>query len=171
MAIAFHPRTQPFLIPVLMGFLLTSTAWAAQGRVIDYGIYAYSRDGGKTWIHPTSRDPVTSEHAFPVLIEKTTRIPAVKDVYFAYDYEITGLPEGVVHMQLQVKHPLMKKPDGTVATGYTQNSQFLVAKGQVHGFSGYILEHEWEHVPGTWTFSYHYEGKKLLEQKFEVFKP
>ena len=171
MPIAFHFRLPSLVVATLISILLTPGAWAAQGKVLAHGIYAYSRDGGKTWIHPTTTKTIRSEHAFPVLLEKTTRIPAIKNIYFAYDYEISDLPEGVVHMQLKVKHPLLKKPDGTIATGYTQNSQFLVAKGLVHGFSGYILEHDWEIVPGAWSFSLHYEGKVLLEQQFEVFKP
>jgi hypothetical protein len=38
-------------------------------------------------------------------------------------------------------------------------------------YTGYRFDHDWEVVPGTWTFQLWYEGRMAAEQKFTIVSP
>ncbi|MBS1242546.1 MAG: hypothetical protein H6R44_301, partial [Nitrospirae bacterium] len=44
----------------------------------------------------------------------------------------------------------------------------LVGK-KIH--EGYTFDHEWELVTGAWVIQVFYDGRKLAEQYFTVYKP
>jgi hypothetical protein len=37
-------------------------------------------------------------------------------------------------------------------------------------FRSYVLDNDWEVVPGVWIFQVWYQGRKLAEQKFTLVK-
>lgn len=140
------------------------------GEVITYGIYAYSKDDGRTWINPLSTSPGIWEDGFAVLIKKTDRIPLLKDIYFAFDYTIRGFHDGKVQLDWTVTHPVIIKPNGSQSSGYSYVREFVIKDGKTSGTSGYILNQDYELVPGQWTFSYSYQGTELVRKSFTVFR-
>lgn len=95
------------------------------------------------------------------VVEETLRVPLQKDISFGIQYRFTNLPEGARVVQV-ISHPVMLKPDGSTSTGSRRE------KEPGPGFS-YILNHDYELVPGEWRFEYWHNGKKLCGQKFELY--
>ena len=138
------------------------------GTVIEYGIFARSREDAIMWSNELSTNNVIWEGGEATLIEQTDLIPIIRGIYFAFKYEIKNLPEGDVALDWKVIHPPIKKTDGTVSTGYSYKRTVVSTGGYTDGISGYSLDEDYEMVPGIWVFSYSYNGKLLAEQKFEL---
>ncbi len=94
-----------------------------------------------------------------------------RNIYFGFAYELSGLPDGEIELDWTVVHPEMTKPDGTTSTGYTYIKPATVEDGLAGGVSGYMLNRDYELVPGQWIFSYSYEGQVLVKKDFTVYLP
>ena len=140
------------------------------GEVLAYGVYAYSGDKGRSWINPLSTSPVVWEGGDAVLVKQIDRVPLIKDIYFAFEYEFHGLPDGEISMDWAVRHPEITRPDGSISTGYTYAREFTVQNGRAGGVSGYILNQDYELVPGEWSLSYSYQGNVLVEKVFTLYR-
>ena len=140
------------------------------GKVINYGIA--SRTDKKTINQPetTSGYRVVSDDA--AIVEKTTLVPCEKNIGFLFRYEVTGVkPNSEIVMKKVVIHPPMKKPDGSISTGYeTTNIEESDSDGNIEGATGYVLNREYEFVPGKWKFTMFYKNILVVEQTFEVVK-
>lgn len=142
------------------------------GTVAEYGIYEYSlRDATPTRNSATTSGTVYKASTKPRLISQTDRIPIRRDIYFAFTGEFAGLPDGIVGLDWTVVHPKITTPDGVTSTGYTYTKYVNVNNGRADRVSGYMLNEDYEMVPGRWIFSYSYEGHLLVEQAFTVFLP
>jgi len=114
------------------------------------------------------RDVIGSEK----LLRRTTEIKASLGVEFGLRYRIVGAPKGAkVPLKIVtifpgegVRNPKADKP--------TQREELNEDRpiGRVL-YESYHFDHDWEMVPGTWSFEIWYDGKKLAEQKFTVTKP
>ena len=114
------------------------------------------------------RDVIGSEK----LLRRTTEIKASLGVEFGLRYRIVGAPKGAkVPMKIVtifpgegLRNPKADKP--------TQREELNEDRpiGRVL-YESYHFDHDWEMVPGTWSFEIWYDGKKLAEQKFTVTKP
>lgn len=106
------------------------------------------------------------------LLESTTYIPARKGVRFGVRYMIVGAQKGVsIDLRLTTRFPVagLRNPR---TGGHYFNSEHSVARiiGNT-GYREYAFEHDWEVVPGTWTFEFWYRNRKLGEQRFCVYRP
>ena len=161
-----------FLIAILVqscATVPTEVISNPSGKIVSFGIYAYSKNGGRSWVNPISTSPTIWEGRDAVLVKKTDKIPLIKDINFAFEYELKGLPDGEVKLDWTVSHPKIVKPDGTTSTGYSYKRSVLVEKGKAEGWSGYILNQDYELVTGKWTFSYSYNGIVLVKKTFTIY--
>ncbi|GMR20613.1 MAG: hypothetical protein BMS9Abin36_1209 [Gammaproteobacteria bacterium] len=135
-----------------------------------YGIYAYTRDNGKTWINPLKKDDRLYEGIHPVLIKETYHIPAIQDLFFGFEYVVAGLPDGKIPIEMKVSHPQFNDKDGKPAVGYSSINQYWVTNGKAAGISGYIFERDEELKGGDWVFDLRYNNQSLLKQVFKVIE-
>lgn len=161
------------LIIILFFVSACSVSPVSDGRVSGdvkaYGIYRYPEKSSSVWSNSESTNSTIIEHDVPPkLVKRTSEIPLEKGIYFAFSYEISGLPEGVVTLNWAVKHPEIVKPDGSTSTGYSYQRVVHVKNGIASGISGYSLDEDYEMVDGKWTFTYEYKGKPVVTKTFIV---
>jgi uncharacterized protein DUF3859 len=106
------------------------------------------------------------------LIAATTRIEAKVGVHFGMRYRVVGRPNHATIKLISVTQyaaPGLKKP-GTEAHQARGEHALLATIGAIN-YRGYVFEHDWELVPGTWTFELWDGKRKLTSQTFQVVKP
>jgi Tol biopolymer transport system component len=105
------------------------------------------------------------------LIEQTEKIPALLGTRFGFRYTINGYPNGEkIDITFKMISPVIKRP--------VDNKEFsvqeVVLKNRIIGYntySDYVFEEAWEMVPGEWRLQLFYNGKKLAEKTFYVYRP
>jgi Domain of unknown function (DUF3859) len=115
-----------------------------------------------------TRDVIASEK----LLRRTTEIKASLGAEFGLRYRIVGAPKGA---KVPVKIVTIYPGDGLrnpKADKPTQREELNEDRpiGRVL-YESHHFDHDWEMVPGVWSFEIWYDGKKLAEQKFTVTKP
>ena len=106
------------------------------------------------------------------LLVSTTRIEAKVGVHFGMRYRVVGLPNhATIKLTSVTQYPGagLKKP-GT-ETLQARGEHALSATIGAVNYRGYVFEHDWELVPGTWTFELWDGKRKLASQAFNVVKP
>lgn len=103
------------------------------------------------------------------LLTSTETIPARLGVRFGFHYTVSGAPQGgqvTVHYVNRFPEPGLKNPDTGVTT-HIEEYDSAVLVGATN-YKGWSFDHNYELVPGTWTFEIWYGGRKLGEQSFNV---
>jgi hypothetical protein len=106
------------------------------------------------------------------LIAPTTRIEAKIGVHFGMRYRVVGRPGGASIKLVSVTQyptPGLKNPKGGGIQ--TRGEHPLFATISQINYRGYVFEHDWELIAGTWTFELWDGQRKLASQAFEVVKP
>ena len=164
-----------FLLTLSLLLLLAAPSLAAQPRVDRIEIVSaglFKSKIAKRIASPSSatgtRDVIASER----LLRRTTEIEARLGVEFGLRYRIIGAPKGgkvavkivTIYPGDGLRNPKSDKP--------TQREELNVDReiGRVP-YESYRFDHDWEMVPGVWSFEFWYDGHKLAEQKFTVTKP
>jgi hypothetical protein len=104
------------------------------------------------------------------IAEKTDQITAVKGLSFGISYVVTGVPKNADYvLDKVVIHPAMKTPVGKEIT----SQEFKIRgkssdQGTIARTTGYEFTDEFEMVHGKWKIQLWYNGKKLVEQDFDV---
>lgn len=140
------------------------------GKIVNYGITSRSDNNIVEQPETTSGYRVVSENT--TFSKKTTLVPCEYNIGFAFRYEVTGVkPNSEIVMKKVVVHPPMRKPDGSISTGYeTTNIEGSDSNGYMEGTTGYVLNREYEFVPGKWKFTMYYKNIVVVEKIFEVVK-
>jgi len=106
------------------------------------------------------------------LLKATTRIEAGIGVHFGMRFRVIGRPDKAPIRLTSITHyppPGLKNPK--LADPMRRGENWLAATIGAINYRGYVFEHAWELVPGTWTFEL-WDGKRMLaKQSFEVVKP
>ena len=106
------------------------------------------------------------------LLVSTTRIEAKIGVHFGIRYRVVGTPS-LASVKLvsvtQYPAPGLKNPKG--GSIQTQGEHALFATINQINYRGYVFEHDWEMVAGTWVFELWDGKRKLTSQTFDVVKP
>ena len=106
------------------------------------------------------------------LLVSTTRIEAKIGIHFGMRYRVVGRPN-LTSVRLvsvtQYPEPGLKNPKGGNAQTRGEHGLFATI-GQTN-YRGYVFEHDWELVTGTWTFELWDGDRKLASQAFDVVKP
>ena len=106
------------------------------------------------------------------LVAPTTRIEAKIGVHFGIRYRLVGRPSGsTIKLTSVTQYPApgLKNPKADSSQLRGEHSLFATI-GPVN-YRGYVFEHDWEIVPGTWTFELWDGKRKLVSQTFDVVKP
>src|SRR5262245_51701366 len=138
-------------------------AWAGAGEsataqvarvdrleVVDHGLFQL-RTGERTAAPGTATGWATAASA-ATLLERTDRVPARRGVAFGVRYIVAGSDTGIgvsLTVTWRFPEPGLKNP----ATGnvYRQQTTEIDARVGMPGASLYILEEDWEFLPGTWV--------------------
>lgn len=157
--------------------MLVVSAWsavaAAQGvrvEIRDQGVYEAVEQSRERVPSLATGDITYVENA--QLVERTTTINARSGLRFGYTYQVDGAPpetEIALRFVALFPQPGLRNPK----TGKTMATEEVTAAkvvGEPH-VDLYTFEHDWEFVPGVWTFQIWYEGRKLAEQRFTVVVP
>jgi len=106
------------------------------------------------------------------LVASTTRVEAKVGVHFGIRYRVVGTPS-LASVKLvsvtQYPAPGLKNPKG--GSIQTRGEHALFATINQLNYRGYLFEHDWELVSGTWVFELWDGKRKLASQTFDVVKP
>jgi Domain of unknown function (DUF3859) len=157
-------------------FLFTAPSLAAQKahvdriEVVSAGLFKskIARKVASPGSATGTRDVIASER----LLRRTTEIKARLGVEFGLRYRIVGTPKGAT---VPVKIVTIYPGEGLhnpKTDKMTQREELNVDRqiGRLP-YESYRFDHDWEMVPGVWSFEFTYDGHKLAEQKFTVTKP
>jgi Domain of unknown function (DUF3859) len=106
------------------------------------------------------------------LLQPTTRIEAKLGVHFGMRYRVVGTPNLATIKLVSVTQypaPGLKNPKSDKPQTRGEHSLFATI-GQIN-YRGYVFEHEWEMVAGTWTLELWDGQRKLASQTFTVTRP
>jgi hypothetical protein len=137
--------------------------------IVNYGIYVASDTGGVRGAEKNAAEQESQVKTWK-LLKQGERIPAKIATSFGIEYVIKGAPAGEpVKITLRYLHPMISNPEtGKKFTSQEVSIAALVGK-KIH--EGYTFDHEWELVTGAWVIQVFYDGRKLAEQYFTVYKP
>jgi hypothetical protein len=137
--------------------------------IVNYGIYVANDREGVRSNEKNAAEQGDQEKTWK-LVKKGDRIPAKIATSFGIEYVIKGTPaDEPVKITLRYLHPTISNPEtGKKFTSQEVSIAALVGK-KIH--EGYTFDHEWELVTGAWVIQVFYEGRKLGEQYFTVYKP
>ena len=133
---------------------------AIKSKVTEYGIYEIGSEI-ETINQPKLNTGVLTVLKDTRLISVTHKIPAIVGTSFGYCYSIPSNGKTIT-VTRKLVNPAMKKPDGTISTGYEYNRTLNVTNGFAEYCTNYTLEYEWEAIPGVWKFSVLLNGKVLV---------
>jgi hypothetical protein len=153
----------------------TKAAKAPSGNVFEYGIYNTVRKGRVVGSLETGTGKVVNNPVLD-LSEKTTRIPLIKGLFFAYRYRIQDMlkedaKKPVAELRRVLIHPPMKLSDHITSTGSDRVVKERTSARQVIAFHGYGFHEDYEMVEGEWIFQVWYREKMMVEQKFTTYWP
>lgn len=145
---------------------------AVSGSILKYGIYELIKPGKLRDVPGTTTGKSIVKPVIQ-LTEQTSRIPLIKEIYFAYQYRLSNFPAQPPLVQLRrvLKHPEMTLPDGTKTTGSDFMIPGKVHVGEIIGSDGYAFSEDYELAEGEWTFEIWYQDKLLIEQRFTTYWP
>ena len=158
---------------LLVLLLLTGPCLAApQPRVDRVDIVAagiFKAKVAKKVPSPGSATGTRNEVVSETLLRRTTQVPARLGVEFGFRYRIVGTPKGAnVPVKIVTIYPGdgLKNPNAGTPT---QREELATDRpiGRVL-YESYRFEHDWELVPGVWTFEIWHGDKKLAAPSFAV---
>lgn len=164
---------------ILIGIIAVILVFAAQQafaesayktEITEYGYYQQNTDLKRTR-NLSATSGYVKEGGDVELEERTTDIPLEVNRLFGFKFRISGFEgKSAAQLKLVVTHPQIRRPNGSVSTGYSYPVLLEVKDGVIENHSGYSIDHEYEMVEGEWTFEYWYNEEKLLSQTFKTYK-
>jgi hypothetical protein len=163
-------KNRMILLGALLCVVFVAVSHAAEVhkvRITDFGLTSITVTGKESDSTAVGQASVGSRVRY---IKQSTQVPAVLNTCFGITYVIEGRPVSEnITVTVRESFPGLKNPKRD-----TPVKSLDVTKVRKIGHSyddGYCFEHEWELVPGSWTFQIMYEGNKLAEKTFTVVKP
>jgi HEAT repeat protein len=158
-----------------------------RAEIMEYGLYEADRLGRIEGAETSMGSLAVANKESVRLIDKTTRIPAEIGRHFGIGHVIHGEPHNArVKYTIKVFTPGLKKPpdpgpqlyspqdvripkeqSSTTTQNLEQWSSYANLNKPAYDF--FVFEHEWELVPGTWTFQVWYRDEMLAEQSFDIY--
>ena len=168
-------RTYHKVVWLLLTVAFSAVAEAGlEGRIVGYGTYTVT-DKYKQFRTPGSNSGVSRAYMDPPTFTAVTdRIRAKPGVRFGIVFELTNLPKAQsarLAIVLVNKHPLLRAPDGTTSTGVEQPVTIAVGgRDRIVSWTGFGFGHDYELVPGTWTFEVRTPSRLLCKKDFTVVR-
>ena len=140
-----------------------------KAEVLEYGYYEFTEGSERLANGITTSGYVTKGAA--KLVKQTEKIPLKRGRLFGFRFKIFGMSEtvGVIPLELVVTHPEMKKPDGSLSTGYRYKMELSLSNGAVEDKTGYRVNEAFEMVEGDWTFEYRFMDRTLIKHTFTTY--
>jgi Domain of unknown function (DUF3859) len=163
------------LVSVLLTLACSAVAEAGiEGRIVGYGTYTVTNNY-KQFRTPGSIKGVSRAYMDPPTFTAVTdRIRAKPGLRFGIVFELTNLPKAQsarLALVLVKKHPLLRAPDGTTSTGVEQPVTIPVGgRDRIVSWTGFGFDHNYELVPGTWTFEVRSPSRLLCKKDFTVVR-
>lgn len=166
-----NPRNVNTLFFIVLMTLASTALAAPKAKILEYGYYEFIKGSERLANSTTTSGYVTRGEA--KLVKKTEKIPLEKGRLFGFRFHISGLDKtvGVIPLELVVTHPEMKKPDGSLSTGYRYAVDLALNEGAVEDKTGYRINEPYEMVEGDWHFEYRFMNKTLIKRKFTTYLP
>lgn len=104
-------------------------------------------------------------------VERTTTVPAEVGTRFGVGFLLKGAPvDQSVQYQVVWRFPAggMRSPDGRTWFEHRSPSYSCPVGKDSPCLAGYPLQNAWELAPGKWTLEVWVEGRRLVEQSFEL---
>jgi len=102
------------------------------------------------------------------LLYTTTNVPGRKGVRFGMRYIIGGIPRASIDMTFVVRFPSSGLYDPATGRRHVRSVHSGSRPVGVPLYREYQLEHDWEVVPGVWSFEFWHHNRKLGQQDFCV---
>lgn len=160
------------ILPVVM-VCGNSTLLAAEpevrGEVIEYGFYQAISEVARSKNKTTPTGQVVTAGQVQ-LVKQATDIPNVQGLMFGFKFRISGYEKNTDHawLRLVVTHPLIIRPNGSRAEGFSYPLSLAVKNGIIEDKSGYKLDNKYEMIEGDWSFQYWDRERMIVEQKFSI---
>ena len=127
--------------------------------VTNFGEYtATERD---TSAAPGTASGTLHELLKPVFAQSSDKICAKPGARFGVGYRLNERRTAIV--QISIDHPPMHLPDGRTTT----HEQYDYA-ASIENVAGFRFDHDYELVPGTWTFAISDHDRVLARKSFNV---
>jgi len=139
-------------------------------EIVAAGLYS-SKLSGKV-VKTDSASGTRAIIASETLLKKTDRVVAKPGVEFGVRYRIVGVPNGQeVPISIVTYYPLQGLYNPT--THQVTWREQLDTKRRVGRvlYESFHFDHDWELVPGIWSFQFWSDGRLLAEQQFTVTLP
>lgn len=106
------------------------------------------------------------------LVAATTKIEARIGVHFGMRYRLVGRPNNATAKLISItQYPAPGLRNPLIGKSQIRGEHSLFATIGTINYRGYVFEHDWELVPGIWTFEIWDGQRKLASQAFEVIRP
>lgn len=144
---------------------------AVIGEVLEFGTFRL-KSPSKRKVSKTTPDGSTVEAPDAQFTRYTDAIEAQPGTRFGFRFRIRNLPdERETVFRTVVRHPPMRLPSGKTRDHYEMETRLRVFGGSVIETTGYGFDHDFERVPGRWTFEHWYGDKLVVAQSFTVLTP
>jgi len=151
---------------------IAGIAATATVQIVDYGTFAFDSPFAKG---PTIAAGQTPKNEQEATFQRSDRVPLQLGIRFGV-FIIVTTPGTAAGQSLALRKitrfpaPGLKNPE-TGKTVLSEATAVTVRLGEQQGPFGYVLDHDWELVPGTWKIEFWYGDEKLAEQAFIATKP
>jgi hypothetical protein len=164
-----------FILLTLLTFACSASANAEglRGKIIGYGTYKAPGQYKRLESPEAPSGAGRSYNEVPTFTATTDRIPAKIGTRFGIAFELTTLPatyDGTLELVQVSKNPPVRRSNGTTSTGFERPLKVEVRSGHAVSWTGYGFDHDYELVPGTWSFEIKYHGKTLCKKDFKVVR-
>lgn len=135
--------------------------------IVDAGIYTVAV--GEETPDPTAPTGTIAAPITATLVAATDTIPGRPGLEFGFRYIVVGEPGGAeVPLDFVIVYPPPglvdpAEPEPLLESRYTRQKKI----GETV-YLGYGFEHDWEIVPGAWSFEIWHDGAKLADRSFRV---
>jgi hypothetical protein len=101
----------------------------------------------------------------------TQVVPAQLGTRFGFSYTVVGEPHEVpmsIHVVNIFPSPGLHNPANPRPKDRDEYDRTVPVGQEL--YTGFKFDHDWEVVPGVWTFQLWYEGRMFAEQKFTIVR-
>ncbi|MEY2518320.1 MAG: hypothetical protein QOF24_79 [Verrucomicrobiota bacterium] len=151
-----------------------ANAEGLKGRIVGYGTYTVTNNFRVIETPSSSAGVARAFMDPPTFTSVTDRIRAKVGVRFGIVFELTNLPKiqnATVGIVLVRKHPPWRSPDGATSTHLERSVRMLVrGQDRIVSWTGIGFDHDYEVVPGIWTFEVRSYSRLLCKKDFTVVR-
>jgi len=168
-------KTLPIIIcffAVALASGIASDAKRINGEILEFGTYEVVEPRPDLQVPSPSGGQQPPVHIAKTIKFRvhTNRIHAIKGTSFGFRYRLTNMPNALVALEVETRHPEFTLPNGKKDSGRVLEIQVEPKDGVWTHHVGYRFDEAFELVEGEWTFTLYHEKQKLLTRTFRVVR-